>query len=341
MLTIPNLATLDQYDSTLTLGPIATTRGIKYVVANAAVLAQVAALSKSGTLEDWGDEVLITPETNSLSGAAGIRFKSAVPGSPARVVAQLYFPADPQFGSGTPFTGALAASGAVTPAGTVGADGWVSTSTILTFVSADGHTFVAGTSADLTAIVPVGARVKFTQDGTTKYFIVTALTAAQMTLYGGTDYTMTGTAITAVSYSVAKVPLGFNASSSKWTEFLRDATERDIASPAVSTWYNPGSLLLAVPIGAWKLSYKADCGHNNAGTQKLSLSTANNAESDVDFTTDHAMASTVPHYAQKTIVLAAKTTYYLITEILAPGGELSLWIGSGAETFIQAESAYL
>lgn len=113
MLTLDNLATLDTYDKTLTLGPVPTAQLIKYVVANAAVIAQVAPQNPAGTEQEWGPEILVTPETNTVTLAQGIRFRSAVPGVPARIVAQLYQPDDPRFAGGTPFTPTLTPSGSL------------------------------------------------------------------------------------------------------------------------------------------------------------------------------------------------------------------------------------
>lgn len=364
MLTIPNVQTLDGYDPALTLGPIATTRGIKYVVANQAVLAQVAPISKSGTLEDWGDEVLITPETNSISAAAGIRFKSAVPGSPARVVAQLYLPADPQFGSGTPFTGSLSASGAVTPTGTVGVDGWVSVGTILTYASTDGHTFVFGTSADLSAVISLGARLKFTQGGNVFYFLVTGITGATITLYGGTSYAPVNAAVTAVSYSVAKAPFGFPLGPDLWSELLTDTSQRFQVAPVSGTWYNLGGLSLVVPIGYWRLSYNALLRslHTSSGVgtvdwkTQATLSATSSTESDAGFTAglDYweyaavgpgAAAGFGAQLTREAILgLVAKRQYFLnvrwTNNANATANEIDLQ-GTESPTIIRATSAYL
>lgn len=115
MLAIANLPTQDWYVNALTLGPEPTARMIKYVVANKAVYMQVAVKSKSGTIQPWGDELLVTPETNIITDAQGVRFRSALPGVPAQVVAQLLEPGDPTIGSGTPFSATLSGSGGIQP----------------------------------------------------------------------------------------------------------------------------------------------------------------------------------------------------------------------------------
>lgn len=113
MLTISNLPTQDNYVDRLTLGPVPTTKLIKYVVANAAVLARIWPQSKSGTIPAKTDELLITPETNIISDAMGIEFRSAVAGTPAQVIAQLLEGGDPIIGSGTPFSDTITSSGGI------------------------------------------------------------------------------------------------------------------------------------------------------------------------------------------------------------------------------------
>lgn len=115
MLTIPNLATQDKYVDALTLGPVPTTRQIKYVVANKAVLMRVWPKLKSGTIPAQTDELLVTPETNVITDAIGVQFRSALPGVPAQVIAQLLEPGDPTFGSGTPFSATITSSGGIQP----------------------------------------------------------------------------------------------------------------------------------------------------------------------------------------------------------------------------------
>lgn len=115
MLTIPNLPTQDRYVDALTLGPVPTTRQIKYVVANRAVLMRVWPKLKSGTIPAQTDELLVTPETNVITDAIGVQFRSALPGVPAQVIAQLLEPGDPTFGSGTPFSATISGSGGISP----------------------------------------------------------------------------------------------------------------------------------------------------------------------------------------------------------------------------------
>src|SRR4051812_33898569 len=91
-----------------------TARSVTYVIANNSVFASFQVPAKAGGAENpWGPEVLITPSTNTVQNVCGVRFRSAVAGAPARVIAQLIGADDPQIAGGTPFGQTLTAAGAV------------------------------------------------------------------------------------------------------------------------------------------------------------------------------------------------------------------------------------
>lgn len=119
MLTINNVQTQDKYVDALTLGPVATAEKISYLVANNAAFVQLAGHSPDKTIQPWSEEILITPTTGEFQRLQGMRFRSAVPGSPAQVVAQLVEPGDPVPIGGTPFTQSLTGSGSISPVGSV------------------------------------------------------------------------------------------------------------------------------------------------------------------------------------------------------------------------------
>ena len=132
----------------------------------------------------------------------------------------------------------------------------------LTFGAADAPTYTVTCSGDYSAIIMPGMRMKMTQGAAIKYFIVTKVSYSSpnttITLYGGTDYTL-GSTITLPYYSMLKAPAGFPMSPNKWSTKVTDTTQRSQASPTDSTWYNLGSLSMAVPIGSWYLSSKSIC----------------------------------------------------------------------------------
>lgn len=225
--------------------------------------------------------------------------------------------------------------------------GWQTGPGTWTYSSADSPTFVLTTSIDLSSFIGVGARIKLTQT-TVKYFIVTAISGTTITLYGGTDYTLTSDAITLPYFSIMKAPLGFPQDPTKWSVLVTDANIRTQATPTANVWYNPGTTnnQIVVPVGAWDLSYKAqlEAESNSQQTVKGTLSTANNSESDSDFSTSNEMTSGrvgMMVFVEKPVILAAKTTYYLniSTNISATA---NMWVrGDLAKTTLRAICAYL
>jgi hypothetical protein len=113
--TINNLPSADTYTEALRMLSQRGGGRLVYVVANASVLMQLRPLydRASAAAQFHGSELLVTPSSGIIDGVSGVQFKSAVLGSPARVIAQLYEPGDPLPSSGTPFTQTLQASGNV------------------------------------------------------------------------------------------------------------------------------------------------------------------------------------------------------------------------------------
>lgn len=225
---------------------------------------------------------------------------------------------------------------------------WKSINATLTYASADSPTFVANTSIDLTAVISVGMKIKLTQS-TVKYFIVTAITSTTITLYGGTDYTLANATITLPFVSSMKAPFGFPMNQDKWSIITTDTTLRTQASPTANTWYNSGGINITIPIGLWILSYKAkaDAERSTAGGINIfqTLSTANNTESDPDFTTASSDNSAVSlnglAYFQKEINLSSKTTYYLNHRTMVSGLSSILFTNNQTKCIIKAVCAYL
>lgn len=233
-------------------------------------------------------------------------------------------------------------------------DGWTAAGETWAYTSADGPTGIFGVNADVTAKYSVGMRIKLTQT-TVKYFIVTAVGAfsagsTPITVYGGTDYTLANAAITLPFWSMLQSPLGFPTSPIKWTETLASTSDVTQSSPVAATWYNLGSLSLSIPIGAWVVSYQAVTYYAAAAAGSFdiftTLSTANNTESDTQFTARSYGSSfkelLASAYREKTLLLAAKTSYFLNAKN-SSGGLTSINIlGAGAgATVIRAVCAYL
>lgn len=245
--------------------------------------------------------------------------------------------------------------------------GWIGGIGTWSYSSADSPTFVISINADVTGYISIGMRIKLTQI-TVKYFIVTEVGsysagATLVTVYGGTDYTLANAAITTPYYSQTKAPLGFPLSPIKWTVSTITTDSPAKSSPTNATWYGGGGLTptgpsINLPIGSWKVSYRvvADYVTNIASVSiigcRVTLSTANNSESDAEFTT--SISNSLPisttatqrgvYMAEKNILVASKTTYYLnIYTGNATGTSPSLVMNPGGvfKNIIKAVCAYL
>ena len=104
--------------------------------------------------------------------------------------------------------------------------GWtkIKTGHNLTFSSADSPTFVVSTNVDLRGYLSVGMKLRLTHESVTKYFIITAITSSSITLYGGTDYTLSASAISNVFFSVHKSPYGFPLDPDKFRNYAQATT---------------------------------------------------------------------------------------------------------------------
>lgn len=215
--------------------------------------------------------------------------------------------------------------------GGISSAGWVALGETLAYGSAADPTYTATCAGvDLTSTLSVGMKLRVSQTtGGTKYFIITAIafsTDTTLTLYGGTDYDLVNEAISNPYFSVVKAPHGFPLDPTKWTVELKDTTLRIQGSLTRNIWYNIASLQLKVPIGVWDLSYQAasflvSAAASGAFHIRTTLSTANNAESDADFTVFHYIAGTIFQlvstvHRSKVVALASATTYYL--NVLTP-----------------------
>ena len=228
------------------------------------------------------------------------------------------------------------------------------TDVTLSYSASDAPVFVASTSGDLTGSISLGMRLRISQStGGTKYFIVVAITSSAITLYGGTDYTLTNETISSPVFSSAKAPFGFPLDLAKWTQTTKSTSVTVQSSPASGNWYNPGSLSLNIPIGSWSVQYQAcqtffkvgfATGNNDMYT---TLSTANNSESDVDLTSytlliNGTTNNQVMVNRTKKITVTSKTTYYLNAKATSTYSTQQVGFdGADSPTIISAVCAYL
>ena len=238
-------------------------------------------------------------------------------------------------------------------AGGLDISGWIP-APALTFGAADAPTYTATCSGDYSAIIMPGMRMKMTQGGSVKYFIVTKVAYSSpnttITLYGGTDYTL-GSTITLPYYSMMKAPAGFPMDRTKWRVVITDATAATQATPTLNQWYNLNAIQIAVPIGAWRILYKVQLEATRAVSNPMwvmvTLSTANNSESNTAFTQSVYNPYTTIVFLGVNMIeslqMASKTVYYLNAKD-ASGSVTALYFNGATPappTLLIAECAYL
>lgn len=207
-------------------------------------------------------------------------------------------------------------------------DGWVADGNTWSYSSDDAPSFEISIDADMTTMLAPGMRIKITQTSE-KFFVITAVGAfgggaTVITVYGGTDYTLANAGITNPYYSPVKAPFGFPLDPAKWSVIVTDTTSRSQAAPVKNTWYNLGGAAcqISAPIGIWHGSYKVTkYGYKSSAVTnfvQVTLSTANNTESDANWTTGgysgggsgtFDLSQTV--FMSGVINVAVKTTLYL------------------------------
>lgn len=192
--------------------------------------------------------------------------------------------------------------------------------------------------------------------GTTDFGIAQAVTFSTNTTLtvqvpeGNTIPTSGG--ISALAYSVHKVPYGFVAGQDKWSVETQDMVDRTQSSPVSGTWYNPGSISLSVPIGAWAIYWSAIQYSSKAAATSTrnfaGLATANNAAP----YTNTLKASLYVNGAsgsqdlrgtatrQDTLSLTVSATYYLNTMSNNTDAAIG-FLGAEATSVIKATNAYL
>lgn len=240
-------------------------------------------------------------------------------------------------------------------------DGWLVGSGSWSYVSADAPTFVASIADEDAAYIGIGSRIKLVQASVTKQFIVTAKAAPSggftaVTLYGGVNHVLTNSAISGQCYSHSKFPVGFDSSPAAWTVTVTNSADNTRNSPSQNNIYytEMGSINISIPIGAWNVEWTAAMWASSSAAQtsvgiRAALSTANNSVSDTDLQAiaqnnmpSGSLGTGQTAQVHKLIVLAAKTTYYLVAYTPYTGGSTITFFGSSIKpTKIRAVSAYL
>jgi hypothetical protein len=235
------------------------------------------------------------------------------------------------------------------------ASGWVAAGETWTYASADAPTFTFTISGDKTGKYSPGMRLRLTQGGSVKFFIVTVVAYSSpnttITVYGGTDYTLANATITDPYFSPFKAPQGFPLDPAKWTVEVTNNSSIDQNNPTINIWYNLGNINISVPIGAWRLEYSGYMEAGHSGTSYIqifaTLSTSVSSESENKFRTavlegaSNTTSAGGSVLKSKTVNVSGKTTYYLLFRAYQ-SGLIYLRIGGAMQiTIIRAVCAYL
>jgi hypothetical protein len=230
--------------------------------------------------------------------------------------------------AGTGLSSSRTSSGVVLSLASDPSSGWTQSGEAWTYATADSPSFTFTITGDKTGKYSPGMRVKLTQT-TVKYFIVTKVEYSNpnttITVYGGTDYTLTNATITDPYFSTHKAPYGFPLDPTKWTVEVLPSNGNQ-SSPSANTWYNVGSASINVPIGSWRLIYVTVLGFDHSTSELYdayaTLSTSNNSESDTTLTSGLAnkgFLTTGLGYREKFINVNNSITYYLNVKTSATG----------------------
>jgi len=191
--------------------------------------------------------------------------------------------------------------------------------------------------------------------GTVEYGIVTAAsystnTTLTVQVPEGSAIPTSG-GISAVSYSISRSPFGFPSSETKWDIILLTKQGLSQSAPSLGTWYNAfanGAMQITVPIGAWRVDYNQTIYNGHSGGTSdvyITLSTANNTESDNQMTCRYATNGTNGAHGlatkERDYTLSAATVYYLNIKAGAGSGSSIYMLGDQTAGWLRAKLAYV
>lgn len=207
------------------------------------------------------------------------------------------------------------------------------------------------TPNDLTAngsAVATNADSPFGNAGTSStldYALVQAISTTVATVQVPEGCTIpTSGGVTSVAYSVQGNPYGWVSDKGRWELLTVMKALAQIAGPVASTWYNPSSVQLSIPVGTWIYGYTGKFDVDRAAASPINifstLSTSNSSETNTLMTacsSNGALASLTNNVTiSSSTSLSAATPHYL--NILTSAASITnIYItGSQAATKITA-----
>lgn len=214
--------------------------------------------------------------------------------------------------------------------------GWIPLDFDLTYSSSDSPSYEATCQSDRTDYFSPGMKFKVTDNGSEKYFFLTKRTYSSIsdlttfTFYGGTDYTLSGGALSSLYFSTDKAPEGFDLNPDKWTVTLY-SNLANYATPGAGIWRNLVDfatslpVIIVTPIGAWRVIYSSEGSLSlTAASNFIEMSFALSAESSIASESELVSRSSILENDSSVFSLAVtmhkefgisvglKTNYYFI-----------------------------
>lgn len=219
----------------------------------------------------------------------------------------------------------------------------------------------AGSPTATNSDSPFGVQASGTPSSTLCYGIIQSVSYSTNTTVvvqapeGNTIPTSGG--VSAVVYAVDKAPYGMPIQKSKWT-LQTDIKAALVMGTTSSTWFSgasaaSGSFTLNLPVGEWVLGYDVNYYTLRAATADnrnnlVTLSTANNAENNKEYTTfvgAGAQSSAAQLGSMHTRMLPVSSTtatsWYVLTETLNTTTTAEISTSALSASYIIAENAYL
>lgn len=229
------------------------------------------------------------------------------------------------------------------------ATGWVPAGENWIYNSADPPEFTFKISGDLRSKYQPGDRIKLTQSGNTKYFIVTKVEYSSpytiVTIYGGTNYVLAAASITNPYYSKMKSPQGFPLDPELWSiTYINYDMYFGQTSMVEGQWYYTG-ISISLPAGSWKVWYKVLV--DSSDLIQVALSTNPSSSEPTHPELAHSSLdeyAPVYYQTQGYMTLTSRTTCYLLVRVPSSYNDsriVDMYADSAFPLIIKATCAYL
>lgn len=232
---------------------------------------------------------------------------------------------------------------------------WNKIDNILTYNSWDStvYTGIVNTSIDCTNYLSEGMKLKFTQESNAKYAFITKVTSTQLTLFLGTDYTLTNAAITDIYFSIQKSPYGFPLDPNKWSIIVSN-TANHLYTPSGNGILQDSGISIKLGICIWDVTVdsiaRTSINASEATNINVGLAFNNNTSTNIDAAAGEDIPTSggwtfCPRFHFNKILDLNTTTIYKLYSWHQSGGTLKSDCGIPAAWFpttvIRATCAYL